>query len=166
MWTSLDQQLIDAIARWDESSIRSLIAQGADLNKIHPNEYESLFTMAFSQLDDQSEDMMSQVATLIDLGANPDAGDARGLSSLVYAIWNLDLPLLTLLLENSANPNRILGIDEIPETALDFVFNEYYCDPDEAAERVLQEMEALLRRHGGKTYDELSVPEAESGPSH
>jgi ankyrin repeat protein len=153
-WTEREQQLVEAIRHWDENRIRVLLAQGANLNRIHPGERETPLATAISEWTDVKDDVTERVATLIRLGADPNAGDARGLSPLVYAIWKMDVPVLKLLLESGADPNIVSGFDEVPETALDFVFDEHYLDPDEATQKVLRKMETLLRQHGAKTYSE------------
>lgn len=116
---------------------------------IVPGRNESVFNHAVYEGDDVT-DALAAGASLV------PPGQTMG-HALIYAVWGRDYGLLKILLERGFDPNAFgcTAPGELPQTTLDEVYDAYHEIDEKEEEKVLDEMVALLRKHGGKKRHEL-----------
>ena len=90
--------IIEAVRSGDSTSIRSLLADGADVNAVEGDGSTALHWAAY--LDD-----VSITASLIEAGADIEAQNSYGVTSLGLAAKNGSAAVVRLLLEAGLNPN-------------------------------------------------------------
>ena len=115
--------------------IRLLIDKGADVNVKDDNENTPLHLSTNRKISE----------LLIGQGADVNAKDCSGGTPLHSIIFNEDKDLVALLITNGADLN---SMNEDGETPLD-------CLSSEQLIGVTAEIENLIRKHGGRTSEEL-----------
>jgi hypothetical protein len=149
--SDLNRQLGDAIYHYDHEAIKRLLAAGADFNVVDPEEGTTPFSEALYH--GLSRDCVSDV---LQMGANPDVASTKGGTPLIFAVWQLDFPLLQALLEAGAKPNTLGYTDDTPMTALDAVADDCHTRRTAPEQLVLEAMELLLKSQGAKFYCDLT----------
>jgi len=147
---NLHEELVDAAIHYDVPRMKALLAKGADFNAIDPEEGETAFTQVI--YNGVSHDCVRE---MLRLGANADVPPSIGGTPLIYAVWSLDILLLTTLLDAGANPNTAGFLEDGGSTPLDAVADEYHCHDDQAIHLVLDGLEMLLKSRGAKFYYEI-----------
>jgi len=147
MFSEKGQELLKASLP-DDARVKELLAQGADYHEIDPDEKETVYTAIVRELGYVATDLLQE-------GVKATIPEATGSNAFIHAIWMLNFGLLDTLLKCGANPNQLYGEEGDFETALDIVANEYHCDPSPEAHSVLEAMESVIKKHGGKYAHEL-----------
>ena len=149
MFSEKGQELLKASLP-DDTRVKELLAQGADYHEIDPDEKETVYTAIVRELGYVATDLLQD-------GVKATIPEATGSNAFIHAIWGLDFGLLEALLKCGANPNQLYGEEGDFETALDIVANEFHClgkhSPE--AHSVLEAMESVIKKHGGKYAREL-----------
>jgi uncharacterized protein len=103
-----DTRIAEAAMHQDNTAVRSLIQQKADVNAVLPDGATALHWAA-------NEDDLDTVSLLIQAGANVKAKDRYGFTPLYYAATNGSAEVIRKLLDAGADPN---AADSGGETAL------------------------------------------------
>ena len=98
-------RLAEAVKGGDPATVRSLIAQKADVNAPMPDGSTALHWAAES-------DDLETAALLLRAGADPKAQDRYGFTPLYYAATNGSAPMVRKLLDAGADPNAADGQKE------------------------------------------------------
>jgi ankyrin repeat protein len=103
-----DTRIAEAAMHQDNTAVRSLIQQKADVNAVLPDGATALHWAA-------NEDDLDTVSLLIQAGANVKAKDRYGFTPLYYAATNGSAEVIRKLLDAGADP---IAMDAGGETAL------------------------------------------------
>jgi hypothetical protein len=162
----IDLELMKACLNLDVVQVKVLLAAGANPNSF--DEESALGTVICCLIDgfgdaewaepEKTESHLGKMRQIVDLlldfGCDLDFAPYGDQSSVCYATYVVQPPLVALLLEKGADPNAVSWIDleNAPETALDHV------DADIGANDLnsnLDEEYGLIKKRGGKWFCEL-----------
>ena len=142
-----DVLLIRAASNGDIEGVKQLLAAGADVNAKYKDGFTPLHRAA-------REGQKELAELLIAKGADVNARDDIGRTPLYYAAVQGQKEIAELLIAKGANVNAVGKHDS--ETPLDSAETLFGFDSPEvkAAKRQIAD---LLRKHGGKTGEELKA---------
>jgi len=103
-----DLPLIDAIAKGDLGSARTMVQAGASLNVADKGDYTPLEFAIYDGYTDFAVELLKA-------GADPNFANRQGTTPLMMAAWSNDLDIAKLLLTKGVNVN---AVDADGETAL------------------------------------------------
>lgn len=94
-----DDRLIDAVAKQDFATARSLIRGGANVNDARADGSTPLLWAAYWDQKELASDLIRR-------GAQPNAADDHGVTPLAAAAENRSAAMIAVLLEGGADPNK------------------------------------------------------------
>ncbi len=165
----IDLELIKACSNLDVGRVRALLASGANPNaikeKVFPDTAVSNLLEGFNDAvwtsPENEKIHLAKTRQIMELliacGCDLDFAPYGETTSLCGATYCMRPSLVALLLEKGADPNAVSWIDleDSPETPLDHVVSDIGADGHDSD--LVEEYE-LLKKHGGKYFDEL-VPD-------
>lgn len=166
--------LISAATAGDFARVRSLVANGADINGCD-NYGDTVLTAAIGDPDDDDTSLRLAIAReLISLGADPRRTNEDGRGPLGAAAIRMDTEVLRLLMDSGADPNKEINRDD-GLTVYDEAIDDYHVrvwlmepkipglpeEPDEEAlatqDTWLIFLDRLAVKYGKRRPDHLSL---------
>ncbi|MDB4341873.1 ankyrin repeat domain-containing protein [bacterium] len=142
--TGPEVSIVIAASRGDEKMVNFHLGNGGNVNFKDDNGDTPLIT---SSMDGHH----NVTKLLISNGADINAINNEKRTALHAAVIRRHLVVLNLLIQNSANLN---SFDSANKTPLDYAAKKYSYDSNKVKKEKV-ELSNLLRKHGGKTGDEL-----------
>lgn len=106
------KDICDAACAGDLDKLRQLAAEGADFNEVDESGTSPLLEVIEELCPVDNPCRYDVVSTLLALGADPNIFDEDGYGSLTVPMFRMDVPMLRLLLESGADPNKHPGYDD------------------------------------------------------
>lgn len=100
------EDILNAAYAGDTDKLRQLAAEGADFNEIDKSGDTPLHEAIMEICSVDNPWRYEVVSTLLKLGADPNILGEFGDGPLTIAMYRMDVPMLRMLLESGADPNK------------------------------------------------------------
>jgi len=143
------EDILNAAYAGDTDKLRQLAAEGADFNEIDKSGDTPLHEAIMEICSVDNPWRYEVVSTLLKLGADPNILGEFGDGPLTIAMYRMDVPMLRMLLESGADPNKPAGSFD-SESFYDLAEWDYeflHCSPypDKPSDAEIEDPDLYLR---------------------